>query len=68
MTLIVLGEHDGVEWAIKQFRRQVQRAGILKEFRSKRFYLKPSDARRKKQNAARRQRARRLREKPDRWK
>ena len=67
MTQVILGEHDGVEWAIKQFRRKVQRAGILKEFRNKRYYLKPSDARRKKESAARRQRAKRLRERPERW-
>ena len=62
MTEVILGENDKVDWAIKQFRRKVQRAGILRESRSKRFYLKPSDAKRKKQNAARRARDKRLRE------
>lgn len=52
MTEITLKEGDRVDWAIKQFRRKVQRAGILKDFRRKRFYVKPSTARRKKAEAA----------------
>ena len=46
MTQITLEETDRVEWALKAFRRLVQRAGILKEVRQKRHYLKPSVAKR----------------------
>lgn len=61
MTEIILGENDGVEWAIKVFRRKVQRSGVLKDLRQKRFYMKPSEAKRKKEAAARRRRLRQRR-------
>lgn len=61
MTEIVLGDNDGVEWAIKVFRRKVQRSGVLKDLRQKRFYMKPSEAKRKKEAAARRRRLRQRR-------
>lgn len=54
MAEVRIAEGESVQWAIKTFRRKVQRAGILKDVRSKRFYVKPSLARRKKAAAARR--------------
>jgi len=56
VTEIVLGENDRVEWAIKSFRRKVQRSGVLKELRDKRFYLKPSAAKKLKAAVALRRR------------
>ncbi len=63
MTEIIIGESDSVEWAIKAFRRKVQRSGILRELRKRRYYLKPGDAKRLKAAAAvrRRHRARKQR-------
>lgn len=54
MPAIVLQESDRVDWAIKNFRRQVQRSGILKDARRKRYYVKPSTLKRMKRQAARR--------------
>lgn len=54
MAHVVLKENDSVERAIKVFRRQVQKAGILKEVRARRHYTKPSLAKRLKAQAARR--------------
>jgi small subunit ribosomal protein S21 len=51
---IVIGDTDKLDWAIKKFRRLVQRSGILKDVRKKRHYVKPSLARRIKESAARR--------------
>jgi small subunit ribosomal protein S21 len=56
MTEIVLGEGDRIDWAIKSFRRKVQRSGVLKDLRDKRFYLKPSAAKKVKAAAALRRR------------
>ncbi len=56
MSQVNLGENDRVEWAIKAFRRKVQRSGVLKELRQKRHYTKPSIARRLKTAAASRRR------------
>ena len=58
MIEIVVGETDSVDWAIKTFRRKVQRSGILRDLRKKRFYVKPSDAKRAKAAAAQRRRLR----------
>ncbi len=56
MSEIVLGENDRVDWALKAFRRKVQRSGVLKELRRRRYYLKPSAAKRLKAQAGRRRR------------
>jgi small subunit ribosomal protein S21 len=61
VTEIILREDDRVEWAIKAFRRKVQRSGILKDLRQGRYYVKPSTARRLKAEAAQRRRRRRSR-------
>lgn len=53
---IVLADTDRLDWAIKNFRRKVQRSGVLGEVRKRRHYLKPSIARRMKQAAAQRRR------------
>ena len=56
MTEVRLDEGDRLEWALKAFKRKVQRSGILKDLRKKRFYVKPSTAKRLKAAAARRRR------------
>jgi small subunit ribosomal protein S21 len=61
---VTLAETDGIEWAIKVFKRKVQKSGILKELKQKRHYLKPSVARALKSAAARR-RARSKGRKPE---
>ncbi|HET7586374.1 MAG TPA: 30S ribosomal protein S21 [Gemmatimonadaceae bacterium] len=54
MIEIHLSETDGLDWALKRFKRRVQRAGILSEIRRRRHYVKPSEARQLKAAAARR--------------
>jgi len=61
MSEIVFGDNDRLEWALKAFRRKVQKSGVLKELRQKRFYVKPSTAKRLKAAAARRRKAERRR-------
>ncbi len=61
MIEVTLSETDRIEFALKAFRRKVQRSGILKELRAKRHYLKPSVAKRLKSAAARRRTRRRAR-------
>ena len=61
MTYIKLDERMGVERALKMFRRKVQRSGVLKDLRQNRYYVKPSEAKRLKQNAAERRRRKALR-------
>lgn len=61
MTQIDLSETDRLEWAIKAFRRKVQRAGILLDLKKKRHYTKPSLAKRLKTAAAERRRKKKSR-------
>lgn len=56
MVEVILSDDDRIDFALKAFKRKVQRAGILKELRQKRYYLKPSAARQLKAAAARRRR------------
>ncbi len=53
-----LDESDRLEHALKLFKRKVQKAGLLKELRQRRHYVKPSAARQLKAAAARRRRRR----------
>ncbi len=54
MIQITLAEGDRVEWALKAFKRKVMKEGILKELRRRRHYVKPSEARQLKSEAAQR--------------
>jgi small subunit ribosomal protein S21 len=54
MIEVTIGEGDRIEWALKAFKRQVLRAGILREVRRRQHYTKPSEARALKSQAARR--------------
>ena len=56
MVEIALAETDRLDWALKQFRRRMLRSGIFKEMKRKRFYVKPSEARKAKDKAAERRR------------
>ena len=56
MVEIELGENDRLDWALKQFRRRMIRSGIFKDMRRKRFYEKPSEAKKAKSKAAMRRR------------
>ena len=64
MTEIVLGEGERLDFALKKFRKMVERSGILRDVRRQRHYVKPSVARRlEKAEALRRKRADARREK-----
>ena len=51
---IILDETDRIEWALKSFKRQMQKSGILRELRRRSHYTKPSAARQAKSKAAQR--------------
>jgi small subunit ribosomal protein S21 len=56
MPEIILNETDRIDWALKTFKRQVQKSGLLRELRRRRHYVKPSAARQLKSKAAQRAR------------
>lgn len=56
MPMIKVKENESFEQAMKRFKKQCEKAGILTELRRREFYDKPS-VRRKKKAAAARKRA-----------
>ncbi len=52
MPEVHLGEGDRIEAALKTFKKQVQKSGLLRELRRRRAYVKPSEARQLKAKAA----------------
>ena len=54
MPMIELNDTDRIEWALKSFKQQVQKSGILREVRRRRHHVKPSEARQIKSKAAQR--------------
>jgi small subunit ribosomal protein S21 len=63
MPEIVLSDTDRIDWALKTFKRQMQKSGILRELRRRRHHVKPSEARQIKSKAAQRARVRAARRK-----
>ena len=53
-----VGENEPIETALKRFRRQFQKEGVLAEVKKREYYDKPSVRRKKKAIAARRRRRR----------
>ena len=53
MTEIKVGKNENLESALRRFKRATQKAGILSELRKREHYDKPSVARKKKSEAAR---------------
>jgi len=56
MPEIILNDTDRIDWALKTFKRQMQKSGILRELRRRRHHVKPSEARQIKSRAAQRAR------------
>jgi small subunit ribosomal protein S21 len=52
-----VAEGESIDSALKRFRRQCQKDGILTEIKKREFYEKPSVRRKKKALAARRRRS-----------
>ncbi len=59
MTKIVLKVDEPVEVALRRFRREIQKTGLIQELRARCFYEKPTTERKRKlASAVSRQRAR----------
>lgn len=53
LTTVKVGENENLESALKRFKRKCQKDGIIGDIRKKEAYLKPSVARKKKSEEAR---------------
>ncbi len=52
MPGITVGSSESIDSALKRFKKQVERAGVVSEVRRREFYEKPSQKRKKKVLAA----------------
>lgn len=58
MSEVRVGKNESLDNALRRFKRQCQRAGVLSEVRKREHYEKPSVRRKKKSEAARRKKRR----------
>ncbi len=56
MIEVKVGKNETLDSALRRFKRNCQRAGILREVRKREHYEKPSVRRKKKSEAARKRR------------
>ncbi|MFM7450334.1 MAG: 30S ribosomal protein S21 [Leptolyngbyaceae cyanobacterium] len=56
MTQIILGENEGIESALRRFKRKVLVAGIFPDMRKNRHFETPIEKRKRKAIAKRKQR------------
>jgi len=59
MSEIKVGKNESLDNALRRFKRQCQKSGVLSEVRKREHYEKPSVKRKKKSEAARRKKRRR---------
>jgi small subunit ribosomal protein S21 len=50
---VTLGDNDSFDFALRKFKKQVEKAGILSELKKRQHYEKPSIQKKKKEAAAR---------------
>jgi small subunit ribosomal protein S21 len=55
MAQVIVGENEGIESALRRFRREVSKAGIFPDMKKKRYFETPSQKRDRKAAARRRQ-------------
>ncbi|HCF29647.1 MAG TPA: 30S ribosomal protein S21 [Cyanobacteria bacterium UBA11049] len=56
MTQVVLGENEGIDSALRRFKRQVSKAGILADVKYHRHFETTQEKRKRKAVSARRKR------------
>ncbi|MEA5508961.1 30S ribosomal protein S21 [Crocosphaera sp. UHCC 0190] len=61
MTQIIRGENEGIESALRRFKRQVSKAGIFPDMKKHRHFETPIEKRKRKALAKQRQRKRNYR-------
>ncbi|NMF61725.1 30S ribosomal protein S21 [Brasilonema octagenarum] len=57
MTQVLLGDNEGIDSALRRFKRQVSKAGILADVKFHKHFETPLEKRKRKAVAARRKRS-----------
>ena len=58
MTQVVVGENEGIESALRRFKRQVSKAGIFPDIKRQRHFETPIEKKKKRKAIARRRKRR----------
>lgn len=61
IAYVVIGEDEALEKALKRFKRMVEKEGVIREWKKREFYEKPSAVRNRKKKALQRKIAKKLR-------
>ncbi|MDA3850178.1 MAG: 30S ribosomal protein S21 [Spirochaetaceae bacterium] len=61
MAYVRIGDDEILEKALKRFKRQVEKEGIIREFKKREYFEKPSTIKNRKQKALKRKQAKKLR-------
>ncbi len=61
MAQVIPGEHEGIESALRRFKREVSKAGIFPDMRKHRHFETPIEKRKRKELALHKQRKRNYR-------
>jgi small subunit ribosomal protein S21 len=56
VTQVVLGQNERIESALRRFKRQVSKAGILADVKRRRYFETPIEKKKRKEVAMRRKR------------
>jgi len=60
LSLIFVDNNEPIDKALRRFKKECQKSGILAELRRREYYEKPSVRRRRKHEAAKRKQRRRM--------
>jgi small subunit ribosomal protein S21 len=58
---IILNDNDNFDYALRKFKKQCEKSGILSELKKRQHYEKPSVQRKKKEAAARKRMLKKMR-------
>lgn len=58
MTQVTVGQNEGIESALRRFKREVSKAGIFPDLKKNRYFETPHEKRKRKSVARHRQRRR----------
>ncbi len=58
MIGILVSEHENIDKALKRFKKKYERSGVLKEYKRRTFYVKPSVEKRMERIKAKRRNSR----------
>ena len=61
IAYVVVGEDETLEKALKRFKRMVEKEGVIREWKKREFYEKPSAIKNRKKKALQRKIAKKMR-------